>query len=385
MLKHAFKTLIPICIISFIGYLITESIYNGLHIGSETAETVIDNVLIHSCDENSVTHGNDTNESWNISEEYSSISLDIDALDVVLTPAQTQSETQTMFYLSGADSSAEVDTYISGDTLYIDTDSGVFDNFVFIDRLMTAIETGSGWDELFSSSTLTVVVPQKLYDRLDLNLGSGRASVDGIMINETCLNIGSGILVYDGCYGSTENFSLDMGSGRAEVMNIDCGEYYFDIGSGSFSINGLSGSGSFHMGSGSGTLGLSKLNGNLYLNVGSGSLTVGLPRNINAEIYSDIGSGSVKMNACGHDTRLKDGNRLTLGEGEHEINVELNSGTVKFVDNSTIEAVPAVTTAVYTASEAEAAAAELAPVEPVEPVDEMELDEYLEMATSIGE
>ena len=34
-----------------------------------------------------------------------------------------------------------------------------------------------------------------------------------------------------------------------------------------------------------------------------------------AEISADIGSGSVHVDACGHNTRLRDGHKITLGGG----------------------------------------------------------------------
>ena len=183
---------------------------------------------------------------------------------------------------------------------------------------------------------------QQGYDEVNLNLGSGNVTIDGVDALSNYFNIGSGAFTYNGTGVACEELYLNMGSGKAVMNNAACGSYSIEIGTGVFEIYGITGSGSFEMGSGSGTLGFSDVINYNSLEIGSGSLKVALPDNTSAEISADIGSGSVHVDACGQNTRLRDGNKITLGggESENEISVDLASGSVRFTNDK-----PAATTA----------------------------------------
>ena len=330
---HAFKVLIPICLFSLLGYIITSALF-----GTGSSHSTIQEEVAESLFEEHINNGQE--ESWTLSGDYSRISLDVGAYSVKLSPT---SGGDTTFTLSGTKAGdAEIDTYVDGETLNVEIENHNIDIVAFFERFAKAIETGEGWEELFGSETLVIGVPERIYDEVNLNLGSGNVTIDGVDALSNYFNIGSGAFTYNGTGVACEELYLNMGSGKAVMNNAACGSYSIEIGSGVFEIYGITGSGSFEMGSGSGTLGFSDVINYNSLEIGSGSLKVALPDNTSAEISADIGSGSVHVDACGQNTRLRDGNKITLGggESENEISVDLASGSVRFTNDK-----PAATTA----------------------------------------
>lgn len=342
---HAFKVLIPICLISLLGYIITSALFGG---GGKSSSYVLTETTDIALEERHSSNGKE--ESWTLSGDYSRISLDVGAYSVKLSPVRGG---DTTFTLSGTKAGdAEIETYIDGDSLCVDIESSKLDVGAFFERFADAIETGRGWDELFGDETLVVGVPERVYDEVNLNLGSGNVTIEGVDSLSNYFNIGSGAFTFNGTGVPCEELYLNMGSGKTVMNNAACGSYDILIGSGVFEIYGITGSGSFEMGSGSGTLGYAEVYEGNSLEIGSGSLKVAIPDSTNAEISADIGSGSVHVDACGQNTRLRDGNNITLGNGgENEIFVDISSGSVRFTNE-----LPAAATArTETAAEVTAA------------------------------
>lgn len=316
-MKHLFGIFIPLCICSFIAFGISVAI-----LGTEGSTASAEDSGIYE----------ETESSWTrtLEGEYSKIEIDAGALDVKLIPADT--EVTTISY-TGETNSSTIKTELKGDTLKIDADQ--FFSFSgiqkLIDKIVEGIKNGFVFD--FSESTLEITVPNKIYEKLDIDEGNGTITVNGVNALRYDFDIGSGAFYYNGGDFSAEKVELDLGSGFFSLKNMRTSEYDIDVGSGSFDISGLTGKGEFNMGSGNGTLGFGEVNGNSFIEVGSGSLTVSVPSDTKAVITADIGSGSVSVNACGANTSLGDKQKVTLGGGGYEIKTELGSGSVRFVDS----------------------------------------------------
>ncbi|MGN1119296.1 MAG: DUF4097 family beta strand repeat-containing protein [Oscillospiraceae bacterium] len=324
MIGRAFKTLIPVCLISFLGFVVSEAVSSSRH----EVTNVITEVTFEGMEEHS---SNGTSESWEFSESYTDINLDVGSFEVELKPI---SGTKTTFSLTGTKpGDGDVESYISGSTLYLTTSSGSLDLGDFFERFAKALETGSGWDELFGTGKLVVGVPNEQYGMIQAELGSGKLVLNGVQAENLSFDVGSGLLICDNAKAS-DSLYLNMGSGKTDISGIDCESFNINIGSGVFDIDGITGSGYIEMGSGSGTLGFAEMNGDSTIEVHSGSLKVALPENPSVDISADIGTGAVRVNACGQNASLRDGNSITIGGGEYSVMVDLGSGSVSFVDRA---------------------------------------------------
>jgi hypothetical protein len=344
-MKHLFKIFVPLCICSFIAFGISVAVLGrvnttlGTDTGTESGEVVItdDNLLV---------------SSWDKSGDYSAIELDLSGYDVTLS---VSNDDLTHFQLTRADGdNSVVSSNIVGNTLEVEVNNNRFVDFGtrFLDRFINAMETGSGFSDILTEGTLDINVPEKIYDTISVELDSGRFVSHGIAAKVNNFDISSGEFAFVGKEGFiSDNVWLSLGSGSAAVDSLRTEKYEIDIGSGSFSIAGLSGTGSLDMGSGSGTLDFAELNGDCALDIGSGSLTVNVPENASATIYADIGSGNVNVNACGCNTALRDGESVSLGGGEHKINVDMGSGNVNITSELvSYEAIEEITITTSTTS-----------------------------------
>lgn len=183
-----------------------------------------------------------------------------------------------------------------------------------------------------SSGTVTVYVPEAVYDRLDLKLGSGTLEARGLSARENAFDIGSGRFEFEQKQGFTaDEFRLEMGSGSVTVANAAADSFTINMGSGSFNVGGLTGSGKIFIGSGSGTAEFASADGteNLF-DLGSGKLTVYIPDDTRGELRTDIGSGSVTVDCCGVSERITGDSRVKLnGGGDAVLRADLGSGKVE--------------------------------------------------------
>ncbi len=268
--------------------------------------------------------------------------------------------------------SSDVKTYIAlsnDNNVTVSVDSGTSANAVKVKAEMDPFESRFditvdkdcflGID--IGDSTVTLSLPDTIYDNLNLTLGSGTLQAKDIRARQNEFDIGSGTFELS----QKENFSaelmkIDIGSGSVKIANADSEIYNVDMGSGSFNISGLTGSGDINMGSGKGIVEFAKL-GSLQNNItlGSGSLSVYVPSDAKSDLYTDIGSGKVKVECCDVSQSLKNNGHVAFNgghdmqqyaqyndeddedidydayrDGLDEIYVDLGSGKVTFYDTS---------------------------------------------------
>lgn len=316
MLKHAFGTLIPICVISTVLFGVSVLI---LGTGSAKAET----------------HEDD----WELDGSYSEIQLDLSSYNVKVKPTDGD---VTTFYYSGSNSE-DIHTIISGEKLKVSTNTAWFRwSFPFSD-IIEGIKTGS-WDNVFEGDTLEIGIPQAQYDLIEVNLGSGSVKLSGLDVKKWECNIGSGNFEYRD--NTAKSIRLDMGSGKVTMTDAASEEFVLNVGSGNFDIRGLTAPIDFDMGSGNGTIDFAQVNGSGVFELGSGNLTVVIPEDTNAKLTADKGSGNITIKACGVNQQLNDNGSVTLGSGENKLHFELGSGNVKVVNTDDTDDTAVVTTAV---------------------------------------
>lgn len=321
-MKRLFGIFIPLCICSFIAFGISVAVL-GTPKKSVSEEVVADDVYTEA-------DGN----SWTrvLEGGYNVIDIDTGAVDLKITPADVD---ETTVKFESKDYKGSITTEISGGTLKIKADE--YFSFHGVSELIKRITDGfKNFAFDFSSSRLEVTVPQNVYDRLDVDMGSGSVTVDGVRALANNISIGSGGFYYTGADGfKADEMNVELGSGFFDLANAATGRYDISVGSGRFEVSGLTGEGNLDMGSGSGTVGYGMIDGNSVIDVSSGTLNVSIPSDASAVIKADIGSGSVRVNACGVSLNLNDGQKATLNGGSYEIKAELGSGSIKFTDSGT--------------------------------------------------
>ncbi len=315
------------------GYVNSETV--NVQFDGNSVETLIDEKILGS-------------KEFRLTEVQYITGLSVDTSDVKTYIALSDDNNVTVSVDSGKSGSginveAEMDPFESSFDITINKD------------LFLGIDTGD--------STVTLSLPDTIYDNLNLTLGSGTLMVKDIRARENEFDIGSGIFELS----QKENFSaelmhLDIGSGSVKIAGADCESYNIDMGSGSFNVSGMTGSGDIDMGSGKGAVEFAKLGPTTNnITLGSGSLSVYVPKDTKADLYTEIGSGKVKVECCGVSQSLKnDGHAAFNGghdmqqysqyndddeddedidydayrDGLDEIYVDLGSGKVTFYDTS---------------------------------------------------
>lgn len=322
-MKRLFGIFIPLCICSFIAFGISVAVLGTPK--KSVSEDVITEVVYTEADGNSWTKV--------LEGSYNVIDIDTGAVDLKITPADVD---ETTVKFDSKDYKGNITTEISGDTLKIKADE--YFSFHGVSELIKRITDGfkNNFVFDFSSARLEVTVPQNVYDRLDVDMGSGSVTVDGVRALANYISIGSGGFYYTGADGfKSDEMNVELGSGYFNLANAATGRYDISVGSGRFEASGLTGEGKLDMGSGSGTVGYGMIDGNSVIDVSSGTLNVAIPSDASAVIKADIGSGSVRVNACGVSANLNDGQKATLNGGAYEIKTELGSGSIKFTDSGT--------------------------------------------------
>ena len=319
-MKAFFGILIPICICSFIAFGISVAIF-GMNIGN-----VVDSAIDYG------------ESSMDITESYGSIDLDTAGYTVNLslshdniTRIRTYEMDPEKLIVSVDDNELDID--IESTTIYI----GIGE---FIGKMKESIQNGWDFSNFSNNGRIDIEVPEKIYKTLDIECGSGMVSCMNIQAYTNDIDMGSGTVKLYGTQGfKASTLDVDVGSGKLIVKDVHPEEYFINIGSGSFEVAGLAGEGFVDMGSGTGVLRFDEFNGDMAIDIGSGSLTVEVPTDISADMLAQVGSGSVKVMCGGMNTKLKDDGELTLGEGEYTIDIDMGSGSVKFMDRTSESAV----------------------------------------------
>ena len=192
-----------------------------------------------------------------------------------------------------------------------------------------------------NNGTVMISVPDTVYERLTVDVGSGSLAARGIGAKDNMFDVGSGSFEFEQKSGfAADHMELDMGSGSVRIGNADARSFKIDMGSGTFNVSGLTGSGEIFIGSGSGTAEFSKIDPEYAFNrfnLGSGKLSAFIPGDTKGDLQTDIGSGVVSVNCCGVSKNIYDDTQIPLGggsDGNVTFFADLGSGKVELRDRS---------------------------------------------------
>lgn len=324
-----FAVLIPVCILSFIAAGILD-MFLGIRY-SPDASSYNDELF----DSRSYTV-TDTTKAYDFElDALDSISLKLAGVDAEVM-ASTDDKIHVKVHNTNTERDAAVVLNASNDTSTVEVHPT---NISF-----SSVGSGLiGWlEDLFTGKPkckVWIMVPQKVYQNLDVMQGSGVVDINTISANFNNFTVGSGSLTFTNSplHKSTE-LNLNLGSGSVTFNNSITSEYNFDIGSGKFDIRGLTGTGNVTMGSGSGSFSYEDYYG-LFLEKGSGTLELLLPPSTPLRIVPELGSGRIEVDLDGEKKIIKDNNEYNFG-GESVRNflrVENGSGNIYIKNHSGLE------------------------------------------------
>ena len=321
-MKKAFATLIPLCIIGFVGFWISTAILGTAPVNHFGSSSQYD-------DKNG--SGWSTDYAVNNAEYNATIAansnLALELADVKAVVKPTDADDIKVYVKNTSNRSVNVSlSRDSGNKTKISINTNIFGAGFFGINLnpFSFITDGS-----VENRYVQIEVPKKTFESAKITLGSGIAEMKGIIAEEYDIELGSGSLDFDCGMTKSKKFTLDMGSGSGTFRGVTPEKYDINMGSGSCAISGLAGTGDIDMGSGSLELSFMDSPAGKF-DMGSGHTTMIIPENSDTTFKFDIGSGSVNFNACGiNENRRnhKDGD-IALGNGENTFIIDLGSGSV---------------------------------------------------------
>ena len=295
--------------------------------------------------------GNSSGEVKSGSEQFSA--EEITSLDIHVGSAELIVEVSDgdVIYVEYENIPVEYEFYIDDETLVIDKEDRI--NFV--------------WNVSFTEMPkIHVSVPAtKVFDKVNVDKGSGSAKLIGLLVEDCNIDNGSGGLGISNV--TAEELSVDSGSGGVNISDTKAKKSVFDSGSGSFIVKNCelgetsmdSGSGTVMMEdiiaknmrteAGSGRVEISGiLTGKCDFESGSGSMSVVVYGNEDDYNYrTDMGSGSFYLNGKKAEKNYnKDDKRaqylLTFDAGSGRVSLEFDASKTVNVD-TTLENIPEVT------------------------------------------
>lgn len=335
-MKKLFLTSVVLCIISFICYQISVSIFESKPKRTTTVihhETVIDSGKSKA----TIFSGDYTDSNvWTVSNKFPKLHINSAGIDTIVTRGESSDIKVRLDNPAGR--KLHIEAVYSGSDLYVEARST---NITFLSNVPFGLV--SWLEDIFtegaSKATVIIEFPEVKYDSLTIQQGSGSMKVHDLYADANIIHISSGSFEFlrrsEGFV--SQEFDFTLGSGSAVFSGMQTEHYRLDIGSGSFNINDLSGDGTIEMGSGSGSIAYKEYNGGCKIDMGSGSLKLYVPEDSSMEVSAAIGSGSVSVDACGASVKLtsnRDDDPVTIGDGEYELFVDMGSGHVSVLDRS---------------------------------------------------
>ncbi|MBO1512443.1 LiaG family protein [Metabacillus bambusae] len=187
---------------------------------------------------------------------------------------------------------------------------------------------------LFNKKNLTIYIPED-YDRdMVIDSGSGKLSFSGKSINKPMhlknltLNMSSGHVQLSNIM--TDYFEQDGSSGYVGIDSFTTKKGSFNMSSGKLDVKDYSGEVDAHVTSGQLSLKMNKLSDSVNVEVNSGFATLDLPANADFTLNGKIGSGSISTDFSLIDFK-EDKHRIEgkHGSGQHDIDLDVNSGKIK--------------------------------------------------------
>ena len=96
---------------------------------------------------------------------------------------------------------------------------------------------GFGSLNMFGKETkITLTVPDKLYDELDMDAGAGTIKLDGFKVEKADLDCGAGDFSAENC--KFDKLDMDCGAGNIDILDCEIGSLDLDCGAGNVKFSG---------------------------------------------------------------------------------------------------------------------------------------------------
>lgn len=336
MLKKALMFLIPICIGSLIiagvlqlilGDKIPQYPYNDepIYTDSSSAEN---SVVFIPNKQYTVLNGESLSEEHvNV---YGSLVFKFSGINAVITC--TNDDIATV--------SVKNDDPLRGIQVYLSAE----DNETTIEIHPSNISFATGneyriqWtDDPFSpylKSTVIISIPDKEYNKLVLEQGSGVVNMTGIDAQSSDITVCSGRLSFIGNnYFLPEFIKLKTGSGKATFENVHAKNCELDIGSGSADISGLMGTGTAKIDGGTAAMSFDSFS---YVDIdkADGTFSLVLPPQTSAGLHAELKAGTIDVNTDTTQTKITESGYYSVGSenSSNLIKVQNDSGDI-FITN----------------------------------------------------
>lgn len=310
-MKVILRIFIPLCIFSFIAFGISVAVLGMDH--SSTSEYVIDEIVISG-----------EQRTFEVTESFNDIKIDIGAYKLSVKP---WSEDTTKIIISGSDG-GNIKTSVFGDTLSITTE------WKWNGEWFKNLLSGNVFD-----TQVQVFVPDKTYDNLDLHVGAGAITSDGVSADHVTLDVSAGKLNYIQPEGHRAEFIMfDVSAGDLVAKNAAASAYSVEVSAGDAEIYGLTGSGGVDVSAGSARLQFAEVDGGCDVSVSAGDVVLDIPEDASVKFNCDKSAGDIKIMAGGVNTSAKDGDNYSINGGTYTFDLDVSAGNIKVV-NSTASAV----------------------------------------------
>ena len=327
----SFIVLVPACVLSFItgGVL---NIFLGQRQNSYYNQEYVDS-----------SYYDDETKRWTVSDTTRAYDFSIGARENLTfqlsgVNAIIMSSYGDEIYVSvkneNADRDAEVVLTTEGNTSTIEVHPT---NITF--NPMSGGGLVSWLEDMFGSNpkcSVWVVVPQRLYQNLTVQQGSGNVTISNVNAKYNQIDIGSGSFdMITDPRNTVQKLNVNLGSGKAVLKNANTYEHNFNIGSGEFEARGLSGIGEVNIGSGSVTLSYSNFRG-IFLEKGSGTLNMLIPPLTSSRVIAELGSGKIDVATDTANLTYTESGEYIFGEEStvNFIRVTNGSGNIYIKNNS---------------------------------------------------
>lgn len=310
-MKVILKIFIPLCIFSFIAFGISVAVLGRDR--SSSSEAVIEE-MVFSGDQ----------RTYEVTESFSEIRANIGAYKMSIKP---WSEDTTKIVISGSDSS-NLKASVSGDALSITTE------WKWNGDWFRNLLSGNVFD-----TQVQVFVPDKTYDNLDLHVGAGTLTSDGVRADHVTLDVSAGKLNYIQPEGHRAEFIMfDVSAGDLIAKNAETSAYSVEVSAGNAEIYGLTGNGEVDVSAGSVRAQYEAVDGGCDVSVSAGDVVLDIPEDASVKFNCDKSAGDIRIMAGGVNTSAKDGDNYSINGGTYTFDLDVSAGDIRVV-NSTASAV----------------------------------------------
>jgi len=192
-----------------------------------------------------------------------------------------------------------------------------------------------GWNLGFSrnggQTTLDIELPQEAFNKIDINLTSGRINGELPETDNLYVNITSGNVNLSYNHDNTaSHLRSHATSGTITISGFAPETYDIHSTSGRQNITGLAGSGTVRLTSGNANIDFAEWNGSLNVKITSGNATITVPAGSGADFQFSRTSGSLRYDMDGDSGRMTGtGSMSAGGSNRQRVIVDLTSGSAE--------------------------------------------------------